>query len=878
MSEAHATNVDTRLALRLYDEGHPIHSIAPHGTSHISPGSKLTPAKLGKIPTAVGPHGVYSWNWTTARQSRDSLAQSLNAGFGYGIRCDEVLGLDVDSDDTRVAAIVNEVLDELLGSALQRRTRPGSNRFLVSLPVSATHGIAKSVLHLANDAGGLGAIELLGTGRQFVCEGMHKSGSYLQWNTPFDPVYRGRLTKDLVDDLWSTLRERLTDAGIVSMESVSSAVRGTGTGDQAPSVQHVRDAVERIPNTEETDRNAFVGIGYAIKAAVGEENEDAGLEIYQNWCARWPGGNDPNDVASTWSTLRDPENGWNYLCEKAVGYIPPEEFAEPLPAGFVLPVARVHIRCSGDLTALTDASIAALASRPGVYVRAGELVEIARDGSNSKDWLKREPHAPIIRGIDKARLTALLDLSTYWYKVVNKAERQVFPLPAVVEQVAARLEWPFSYLEGVTETPVMRKDGSVLTTPGFDEATGLLYLQSPNAATWPTIPELPTAQQVTAAVGQLFEVVHDFPFVADSDKSAWLAAVLTLIGRNLIDGPTPLFPVRAPTPGTGKGLLVTVASVIGTGRNVAVASMTADDEMRKWITSLAMEGSPSVLLDNVSGSLGSDTLARATTATNWSDRRLGSNSTVDLPLRTVWFATGNNLNFAKTLGRRVVPIDLDAKMANPENRGAFRQDNLTDYVRSSRPQLVAAALTILRGFYAAGVPRHGGLRMGSFESWDDVVRSAVIWAGCADPAALDDPTRGRGRIAASLEDDLEDMIHLLAEIHAWIVQRQRANRKLDDTWTVSDVWAAPSTSALRSAINAAAPAKGRKEATESSLRYALRSIVNRPLPQYMLRYGEGGTQRVRRFRIAADHDVVVDGVPEEPPTVLESVVDLSSLI
>ena len=47
--------------------------------------------------------------------------------------------------------------------------------------------------------------------------------------------------------------------------------------------------------------------------------------------------------------------------------------------------------------------------------------------------------------------------------------------------------------------------------------------------------------------------------------------------------------------------------------------------------------------------------------------------------------------------------------------------------------LLSAALTILRGWYAAGKPAHGLRPWGSFEGWSGVVREAVVWAGLPDP-------------------------------------------------------------------------------------------------------------------------------------------------
>ena len=43
------------------------------------------------------------------------------------------------------------------------------------------------------------------------------------------------------------------------------------------------------------------------------------------------------------------------------------------------------------------------------------------------------------------------------------------------DQILARMEWPFRYLEAVTEAPTIRPDGTILDVPGWDAETGILF-------------------------------------------------------------------------------------------------------------------------------------------------------------------------------------------------------------------------------------------------------------------------------------------------------------------------------------------------------------------------------------------------------------------
>ena len=311
------------------------------------------------------------------------------------------------------------------------------------------------------------------------------------------------------------------------------------------------------------------------------------------------------------------------------------EHADHIHAGFGLndfrplrgePVRpEIHIR--QELTPVTEEAISAVASRPdlAVYVRSRRLVTISRDGAMLRRGIRRASNAPVIVPIEQARMLGTLDQAAAWKRFSQRDQEWCTARPPnwVADQVLARLRWPFPYLEAVIETPTLRPDGSVLDQPGWDQETGLLFAPE-DRIVWPAVPSNPTVDDVGSAVDALLDPVRDFPFVAGSDSAAYVAVVLSIIGRHLIEGPVPGFPIRAPAPGTGKTLLAEIIGLIATGRVPAAMSHTYQtDEFRKRVAALATDGAPIVLLENVSGSLGSDVLAGALTASEWRDRLLG---------------------------------------------------------------------------------------------------------------------------------------------------------------------------------------------------------------------------------------------------------------
>jgi hypothetical protein len=325
-----------------------------------------------------------------------------------------------------------------------------------------------------------------------------------------------------------------------------------------------------------------------------------------------------------------------------------------------------------------------------------------------------------------------------WERFDRRSFKWIAALPtdAVVQAVAERGEWnAVKPLVAVAEAPCLRPDGSVLQTSGYDEATGFLYI--PNSH-YPAVEDRPTRDDAVHARDELLEACCDFPFAAEEHRAAWLALVLTLFARPAIEGCIPLFAIDATTRGTGKGRLADVAASIATGRDATkTAQPSDDDEMRKRITTLIIEGEVVTVLDNLSRPLGDPALDAALTATTWKDRALGRTASVSARNTLVWIATGNNIELGGDTARRTLHIRLESPLENPEDRAEheFRHPDLLGWVRRERPRLVRAAVTLLRAYFHAGRPDMGARLWGSFEGWSRLVPNAVLWVGLPDPMA-----------------------------------------------------------------------------------------------------------------------------------------------
>ena len=132
----------------------------------------------------------------------------------------------------------------------------------------------------------------------------------------------------------------------------------------------------------------------------------------------------------------------------------------------------------------------------------------------------------------------------------------------------------------------------------------------------------------------------------------------------------------------------------------------------------------------MNGELGGDFLCQVVERPLVAIRILGKSELVRIEIRCTVFATGNNVRLVGDLTRRAVLCMLDARQERPELR-KFKCDPVAD-VLADRGRYVAAALTILRAYIAAGRPPVASA-LPSFEGWSNTVRSALIWLSYPDP-------------------------------------------------------------------------------------------------------------------------------------------------
>lgn len=416
----------------------------------------------------------------------------------------------------------------------------------------------------------------------------------------------------------------------------------------------------------------------------------------------------------------------------------------------------------------------------GFFIRGGQVVHTPRVTDLGYVPAPEGDNGPVeIRPVTGRQMASKIQFMYSWYKIIKgrkgEEDREVpamFPIGSAEAVVnAPEAATGLRPLRGITHTPMVRADGSILSEAGYDKASGLLFTPGPGVSV-PAVPEAPVGTLVESSVALLLEMIEGFPFATEDDRANYLGLLLTPLLRLIAPPSYKLFGIGAHQPGSGKSLLAEIVSII----HGAVTRSEVPTEEPEWgkftMSLLAATSAPVVVLDNITGILRSSTLAGLLTASGEiGDRVLGSNTqTMTVINDRVWVATGNNLSLGGDMVRRTITILIDPDMVNPETRTDFKIQDLPAWVRANRSAILHALLVLVRHWVAVGMPLEGRAQSDGFTAWERTVGGILAAAGI--PGRFD--MESGKRVAAGGDDD--GLVTVLQRLH---------DRFGDAVWTVA---------------------------------------------------------------------------------------------
>ncbi len=379
----------------------------------------------------------------------------------------------------------------------------------------------------------------------------------------------------------------------------------------------------------------------------------------------------------------------------------------------------------GDMDSVLDAAERELANRGKHYQAGGLIVSVSTDPTSGD---------PSIVPTSLPALTRELSVAAIWQRYDRRAEDWVSIDPPEKHTNILHAAQRFCHLPplaGVTRQPYFREtDGCLVTQPGYDpEAQRFGVFDAGQFV----IPE-PTAEAAKKALALLEGLLSEFHFRDGSDKAAALAAMFTAVVRPSLPH-APAFHVQAPVIGSGKTYLCElIGAFAGPGSNAKVSYPTTSEEATKAILSLLLANPAVIEFDDMDTDwLPHGTIKRMLTSEYVTDRILGASRTATVSTRTLFLGSGNNVGPVRDLLRRVLTIHLDPRCPIPaviSYTGAP-----VEKVRQQRGIYVAAVLTIILAWRAAGSPRTSVSDIATFGgAWSNYCRHPLIWLGHPDPA------------------------------------------------------------------------------------------------------------------------------------------------
>ena len=390
----------------------------------------------------------------------------------------------------------------------------------------------------------------------------------------------------------------------------------------------------------------------------------------------------------------------------------------------------------GEINRIVEAGERILAQTGLYYQRAGRVVSIYQ-----------EQGTPVLKELNIHDLSIEMARLSRWQRYDGRAKRCIPTDPSAKCLIALLESQNHKFLpeiEAIVRQPILQEDGKIDLERGYHPKTRLYCSYDAEKYHLAEKPFLDDAQK---ALAELRKLLEEFQFEDPSDESAALSAMLTASVRNLLPF-APMFLIKAHQPGTGKGVLSELISLMATAEKPSPIAFPKDSAECEKLLLAELLKAPSVLFfDNLTSDVYPHKyLCSAITSETLTGRVLGESRTATVGTKTLILANGNNVAPLGDMTRRTVPICIDTKEEIPASR-IFKNPNLLQQVRESREHYVSCALTIISAWINAGKRHTECPNLNSFEKWSEWCRQSLLWLGLPDPvkkvftAMNDDPER-----------------------------------------------------------------------------------------------------------------------------------------
>ena len=380
---------------------------------------------------------------------------------------------------------------------------------------------------------------------------------------------------------------------------------------------------------------------------------------------------------------------------------------------------------SGQFHQVVQAMEHVLATQGRYYASGGLIASVNVDPANGNPTIAPTSIHTVMRELSKLARWEQYDKRSGDVYVIDPPQKHVSNLfdAGTFDHLLPLL--------GVARQPYFRfEDGVLILEPGYDSISRRFGAFDPQQFKIP----VPTRESAELAMAMIEDVLSEFHFVSPADKSAALAAIFTAVVRASIKY-APGFHVRAPVIGSGKSFLCeSIGLFASAGGNAKVSYPVKSEEATKVILSLLLTGPAVIEFDDMDTDwIPHGVINRMFTADKITDRILGYSKTATVSTQCLFLGSGNNVGPTRDLMRRVLIINVDPRCATPATM-KYKSDPVAK-VRANRGAYVAAVLTVVAAWRAAGSPRTDIASIASYGGeWTEYCRRPLVWMGYPDPA------------------------------------------------------------------------------------------------------------------------------------------------
>lgn len=337
------------------------------------------------------------------------------------------------------------------------------------------------------------------------------------------------------------------------------------------------------------------------------------------------------------------------------------------------------------------------------------------------------------------------------------------PLPCPLDlaiKVADRPipEWP--RVDRVAKVPYFDRGGRVVVRPG---RTGSVWLAPSYSGV--EIPERPGIAEVEEAKQLIVDdLLGDFPFETQSDRTHMVGALLLPFCLDLINGYAPITYMDSPRPKSGKTKLASIIQLLAGEEPMSTQLCGRKEQDAVAIGGTVQSGATVILLDNVR-TLRSELLEAVTGGSGLLVRLPYSRAPDTIRLtEQMMIITGNGIASTVDLAARLNRVRLTPKTPNPQSRTGFRHPDLIGWVMENRPRLASSLLTMVAWWVANGRPESQATK-GGFERWSAVIGGILDSIGMRDFLVADEAL-------AEVDDDASDESAFIQSWWGWQQNRQ----------------------------------------------------------------------------------------------------------